>query len=91
MLFQFEGLTKTFGSTKAVDRLDLEVGEREFVSILGPSGCGKTTLLRMLAGLEQPDSGEILIGGETVDRARVQPSESLDGVARRDGRGRPSP
>lgn len=61
------GVTKTFGSTKAVDCLDLEVGEREFVSILGPSGCGKTTLLRMLAGLEQPDSGEILIGNKVVN------------------------
>lgn len=60
-------VTKAFGSTKAVDALDLEVGEREFVSILGPSGCGKTTLLRMLAGLEQPDSGEILIGDRVVN------------------------
>ena len=60
-------VTKTFGSTTAVDALDLEVGEREFVSVLGPSGCGKTTLLRMLAGLEQPDSGEIRIGGKLVN------------------------
>lgn len=60
-------ITKSFGSTKAVDGLDLQIGEREFVSILGPSGCGKTTLLRMLAGLEQPDSGEILIGDKVVN------------------------
>jgi len=62
-----KSVTKTFGSTTAVDRLDLEVGENEFVSILGPSGCGKTTLLRMLAGLEQPDSGEIRIGSKVVN------------------------
>ena len=60
-------VTKSFGSTTAVDDFSLEVGEREFVSILGPSGCGKTTLLRMLAGLAQPDSGEILIGNKVVN------------------------
>jgi multiple sugar transport system ATP-binding protein len=60
-------VTKTFGTTKAVDGLSLEIGEKEFVSVLGPSGCGKTTLLRMLAGLEQPDSGEILIGKKIVN------------------------
>jgi multiple sugar transport system ATP-binding protein len=60
-------VTKAFGSTMAVDGLDLEIGASEFVSILGPSGCGKTTLLRMLAGLEQPDSGEISISGKVVN------------------------
>jgi multiple sugar transport system ATP-binding protein len=60
-------VTKTFGSTTAVDSLNLEVGAQDFVSILGPSGCGKTTLLRMLAGLERPDSGEILIGEKVVN------------------------
>jgi len=60
-------VTKTFGSTMAVDDLNLEIGASEFVSILGPSGCGKTTLLRMLAGLEQPDSGEISISGKVVN------------------------
>jgi len=62
-----KGVTKSFGATTAVNNLDIEIGEREFVSILGPSGCGKTTLLRMLAGLEQPDSGEILIGNRIVN------------------------
>ena len=51
---------KQFGSTVAVDDLNLDVQAGEFVSLLGPSGCGKTTTLRMIAGLEQPSRGEIL-------------------------------
>ena len=62
-----EGVSKSFGDVQAVQALDLEVGEGEFVSILGPSGCGKTTLLRMLAGLEFPTEGRISIGGEVVN------------------------
>lgn len=52
--------------TKAVDDVNLRVGQGEFVVLLGPSGCGKTTLLRMLAGLETPDAGSIQIRGKTV-------------------------
>ena len=59
-------VSKSFGDVEALKSLDLVVDEGEFVSILGPSGCGKTTLLRMLAGLEQPTSGEIAIGGDVV-------------------------
>ena len=47
----------------AVDSVDLKVRKGEFLSLLGPSGCGKTTSLRLMAGFEQPDEGEILIGG----------------------------
>ncbi|WP_224242306.1 ABC transporter ATP-binding protein [Hyalangium gracile] len=61
-----EGLFKAFGATPVVRGLSLEVSEGELVSLLGPSGCGKTTTLRMLAGLEHPDSGVIRIGGEVV-------------------------
>ncbi len=61
-----EGLFKSFGATPVVRGLTLEVREGELVSLLGPSGCGKTTTLRMLAGLEHPDSGVIRIGGEMV-------------------------
>jgi spermidine/putrescine transport system ATP-binding protein len=60
------GVTKRFGSTLAVDRIDLDVRPGEFLSLLGPSGCGKTTTLRMLAGFEQPDEGFIRISGEYV-------------------------
>ena len=55
---QFEG-----NATPAVDDLDLATTEGEYLVLLGPSGCGKTTLLRLIAGLEQPTSGEVLIGG----------------------------
>jgi multiple sugar transport system ATP-binding protein len=58
---------KLFGEVRAVDGVDLVTREGEFLVLLGPSGCGKTTLLRMIAGLEQPSSGEILIGGRVVN------------------------
>src|SRR4051812_42821394 len=60
-------VTKRFGSMVAVDAVELEVQRGEFVSLLGPSGCGKTTTLRLIAGFEQPDSGQIRIGNEDVE------------------------
>lgn len=62
-----ECVSKSFDDILAVDALDLEIRKGEFVSILGPSGCGKTTLLRMLAGLEQPSKGTISIDGAVVN------------------------
>ncbi|MPZ56248.1 MAG: ATP-binding cassette domain-containing protein [Rhizobiales bacterium] len=59
-------LSKHFGVEKAVDNVSLAVAKGEFVTLLGPSGCGKTTTLRCIAGLEQPDAGEIRIGGDVV-------------------------
>ncbi len=53
-----------FGAVTALDRLSLEVARGEYFALLGPSGCGKTTLLRLLAGLDQPDAGEIWLGGK---------------------------
>jgi multiple sugar transport system ATP-binding protein len=64
----FDALTKVFDDgTVAVDALDLEIGDGEFVVLVGPSGSGKTTVLRMTAGLEEPSGGEVLIGGEQVN------------------------
>ncbi len=60
---EFRAVTKRFGDLTAVNAVSLQVRTGEFLSLLGPSGCGKTTSLRMIAGFEQPDEGEILIGG----------------------------
>src|SRR6185436_10466474 len=66
-------VSKWFGDFAAVNRLSLDIFEREFFALLGGSGCGKTTLLRMLAGFEQPTVGRILIDGENM--AGVPPYE----------------
>ena len=72
-LLRIEGVSKSFGSFRAVDRLSLDIAAGEFFALLGPSGCGKTTLLRMLAGFETPDEGRILLGGRDI--APVLPHE----------------
>lgn len=61
-------ITKTFGSTPAVDGVSLDIKRGELFCLLGGSGCGKTTLLRMLAGLEAPDAGQIFIAGQDVTK-----------------------
>jgi len=63
---RFENVTKKFGDFVAVQNLSLDVYEREFFSLLGPSGCGKTTLLRMLAGFEEPTNGQIYLDGQPL-------------------------
>jgi multiple sugar transport system ATP-binding protein len=65
---ELRGLKKTFhGNVAAVDGVDIETDEGEYLVLLGPSGCGKTTLLRTIAGLEEPTEGEVLIGGNVVN------------------------
>ncbi|SDO50485.1 spermidine/putrescine transport system ATP-binding protein [Nakamurella panacisegetis] len=64
------GLVKSYGAFTAVDDIDLDVPEGSFFALLGPSGCGKTTTLRMVAGLEDPTSGQITIGDTDVSRLR---------------------
>ncbi len=64
---ELRNLTRRFGDFHAVDGVNLSIREGEFLVLLGPSGCGKTTLLRMIAGLERPTAGEIVIGGQRMD------------------------
>ncbi len=65
-LLRIDGLSKQFGAFAAVDRLSLDIYQGEFFALLGPSGCGKTTLLRLIAGLERPNAGRILLDGADV-------------------------
>ncbi|MFQ5613912.1 MAG: ABC transporter ATP-binding protein [Anaerolineae bacterium] len=64
---EIKGIKKYFGEVQAVDGVDLSIRKGEFLVILGPSGCGKTTLMRMIAGLEQPTAGEVMIGDQVVN------------------------
>ncbi|KJL21646.1 ABC transporter ATP-binding protein [Microbacterium azadirachtae] len=63
---EISGVTKYYGDATAVDRLSLSIRPGEFLSLLGPSGCGKTTTLRMIAGFEHPDAGDIRLSGRSV-------------------------
>jgi iron(III) transport system ATP-binding protein len=80
------GLVKHYGSTVAVDGVDLEVPRGSLTGLLGPSGCGKTTVLRMIAGLLAPDAGEILIDGVPVadHRTHVPPEKRPVGLVFQD-------
>jgi ABC-type Fe3+/spermidine/putrescine transport system ATPase subunit len=69
---QFVHVSKSFGDVLAVDDLSIDIYRGEFFSLLGPSGCGKTTILRLLAGFEEPDEngGEVRLLGQTVNQKR---------------------
>jgi len=66
-IVSFQGVSKSFGDQVVVDRMDFDVRPGEFLTLLGPSGCGKTTTLRLIAGFEAPDAGDILIAGKRVN------------------------
>ncbi len=68
-MIRLSGVAKSFGGHQAVRDLDLELARGSILALLGPSGCGKTTTLRLLAGFESPDAGEIEIAGRTVARS----------------------
>ncbi len=65
-LIEIRGLSKSFGEVKAVAGVDLDINAGEFITLLGPSGSGKTTVLRMIAGFEDPDAGTIKLNGEDI-------------------------
>lgn len=65
-LIEIRNLSKAFGNVKAVDGVDLDINTGEFITLLGPSGSGKTTVLRMIAGFEDPDSGSIKLSGREI-------------------------
>ncbi|WP_230622313.1 ferric ABC transporter ATP-binding protein [Aggregatibacter sp. Marseille-P9115] len=67
-----KNVTKAFGKSVVIDDLDLTIKRGTMVTLLGPSGCGKTTILRLVAGLENPTSGQIFIDGEDVTKSSIQ-------------------
>ena len=66
-IIELKNIYKSFDDKEVITNLNLEIDENEFVTLLGPSGCGKTTVLRMIGGFEDPDSGEIILNGETIN------------------------
>ncbi|MFM7330183.1 MAG: ABC transporter ATP-binding protein [Brachymonas sp.] len=71
-VINIEQLTKTFGQTTVVKSVDLDIADQEFLVLLGPSGCGKTTIMRMIAGLEQPTFGSIKFDGKRINELPTQ-------------------
>ena len=67
-LIRLQGITKKFGDHVIIPKLDLTIKDGEFVTLLGPSGCGKTTLLRMIAGLETPTTGQVILDGKDITK-----------------------
>ncbi len=70
---ELQNLHRDFGSVKALDGIEIQLGEGEFLSLLGPSGCGKTTALRLVAGFDRPDAGAIVVDGK--DLTSVSPNK----------------
>ncbi|AAS94582.1 spermidine/putrescine ABC transporter ATP-binding protein PotA [Nitratidesulfovibrio vulgaris] len=68
-IIELRGVTKNFEDTCALDNIDLEIRNGEFLTLLGPSGCGKTTILRLISGFEKPDAGVITLKGQRMDDA----------------------
>ena len=67
-LCQVRALTRRFGGLTAVDALDFEIAQGEFVSLIGPNGAGKTTTFNLMSGLDRADSGEVLFDGRRIER-----------------------
>jgi iron(III) transport system ATP-binding protein len=86
MSVEVSGISRSFGLTRAVDDVTLEVRTSEIFGVLGPSGCGKTTLLRLIAGFERPETGTVTVGGTLVagDRTWVPPERRRIGMVFQD-------
>lgn len=69
-LLEIKNVTRRFGNFTAVDNISLGIEAGEFFTLLGPSGCGKTTILRMIAGFDLPDAGQILLDGKDLADTR---------------------
>ncbi|TIT82921.1 MAG: ATP-binding cassette domain-containing protein, partial [Mesorhizobium sp.] len=67
---EFRAVTKRYGAVTAVSGIDLAIPSSAFVALLGPSGCGKTTVLRMVAGFEEPSAGKIVVSGKDITRLK---------------------
>lgn len=65
-IIEYKNVSKLYGSKKAVDDISLQIEEGEFLTVIGSSGCGKTTLMKMINGLVEPDTGEVLVYGENI-------------------------
>jgi iron(III) transport system ATP-binding protein len=83
---RLHNVSKSFGSTRAVAGVSLEITNGELFAVLGPSGCGKTTLLRLIAGFERPDGGTVEVGGREMagERTFVQPEKRRIGMVFQD-------
>ena len=73
IIVKLENFQKSFGTKKIIDNINLEIYEKEFVTILGSSGCGKTTILRIIAGLDMPTSGKVYL--DSVDVTALDPTK----------------
>ena len=67
VLIKLKGISKAFDGETVLDNMDLEIHDKEFITLLGPSGCGKTTTLRIIGGFETPDSGDVYFGGKRIN------------------------
>ena len=67
-MIQLENVHKSYGQTKVLKGIDLNIYENEFLTLLGPSGCGKTTLLRIIGGFEEPSNGQLIFDGKDISK-----------------------
>src|SRR5260370_7075870 len=75
---ELQNLHRDFGAVKALDGIEIALGEGEFLSLLGPSGCGKTTALRLVAGFDRPNAGRIVVDGKDI--TNVSPNKPDMGI-----------